>query len=59
MEGIGTIDMAIGKALSIVIEDQTIGVNRDPKLREYIRRLINVLKPVVTEAVDAINENKS
>jgi len=52
------LNMAIGKALAIVIEDHNIGVGRDPKLREYIQRLINVLKPVVTEAVDAVNENK-
>ena len=53
------LNMAIGKALAIVIEDHNIGVGRDPKLRDYVDRLVNVLKPVVTEAVNAVEENKS
>jgi hypothetical protein len=50
--------MAIGKALAMIVKHPTIGEDQDPKLSEDIRRLINVLKPIVTEAVNAVDENK-
>jgi hypothetical protein len=53
------LNMAIGKALAIVIKDTNIGPSQDPKLRADIQRLIKVLKPIVTEAVDAVDEYKA
>ena len=52
------LNMAIGKALAMIVKHPTIGEDQDPKLSEDIRRLINVLKPIVTEAVNAVDENK-
>jgi len=46
------LNRAIGKALALVIKDQ-LG---DTELHNDIKRLVNVLKPVVTEAVDAAKE---
>lgn len=50
------LNMAIGKALALVIDDSSLGVQRDPKLRDYVQRLVNVLKPMMTEAVNAVDE---
>ena len=52
------LNMAIGKALAMIVKYPTIGEGQDPKLSKDIQRLINVLKPIVTEAVNAVDENE-
>jgi hypothetical protein len=49
------LNRAIGKALAVVIADPTIGEG-DLQFRKDIQSLINVLKPVLAEAVDAVKE---
>jgi hypothetical protein len=50
------LNRAIGKALALVVKnDETI---EDLKSREDIQSLINVLEPVVTEAVKAVEQIK-